>query len=191
MKTVIISPHVDDAIFSLGEYIQRLEDVTILSVFSGVPDDVEGMQKHILLRREHEEACKVMGVKWINGNFLDDVYDPRPDEDKVALWIERKLVDIAPDKIVAPLGIHHPDHVMVRNISMQYFKIDNFYRELPYAKLYRPLAEGLERLIPGYHKSYMSTDREKKRIAVNCYKSQLQNNHIMEEVLSDELIYSL
>ena len=46
MSNLIFSPHTDDAIFSLGDYILHNERITIASAFSGVPTDDAGYKKH-------------------------------------------------------------------------------------------------------------------------------------------------
>ena len=74
MSSLIFSPHTDDAIFSLGDYILKNKNITIASAFAGVPTDDAGYKKHTLLRHEHEKACLLMNAKIINNDLLDDVY---------------------------------------------------------------------------------------------------------------------
>jgi hypothetical protein len=79
MKTAIVSPHTDDAVFSLGSSLITkpfvvFEDVTIISLFDKIPEDIGGKIKHRTLRSEHADVCKAIGVKELNGEYLDDVY---------------------------------------------------------------------------------------------------------------------
>ncbi len=185
MRTIILSPHVDDAIFSMADGIQELRNqVIILSVFSGYPTDAAGRKKHTILREEHYKACEVMGVQYINGNFLDDVYDPRPTKKAIRNFLFDHIQ--TDDKVISPLGIHHPDHILLRETAVEYLGVKKFYVELPYAKLYRPMVQELIQSL-GIHSSmthYHTT--AKKKEAVECYKSQIQNAHILNDLLVPE-----
>lgn len=76
--TVVFSPHTDDAIFSLGDYLSNLDgDILIVTPFAAVPEDEAGEQKHTTLHAEHAAACAIIGAQHVNGPFLDDVY-PAP-----------------------------------------------------------------------------------------------------------------
>lgn len=188
MKTVILSPHVDDAIFSLGNYIQQLDDVTILSVFSGIPNDVFGFEKHIKLRKEHERACKVLGADYINGDFFDDVYTPRPTEKEITTWLDRYIHGF--DIIICPLGIKHPDHIYLRSIVQKNYVPEMYYAELPYRVLYPDEKDLLVHHLglTNRTKVYQGVSMLKQK-AVECYQSQLQNDHVLDEIMSTEELY--
>lgn len=187
MKTLILSPHVDDAIFSLGDYIQTLEDVTILSIFAGIPTDTAGMNKHTTLRKEHERACNVLGIHWINGDFLDDVYIPRPNIFELVAWLQKHLRWF--DYTICPLGIHHPDHIIIRNLVRTYFKADLYYGELPYRLLYPQITKDLINKYHPYGKRIYEDITGLKRKAIECYESQIKSDHIMAELLVPEELY--
>lgn len=186
-RTAILSPHVDDAIFSLGDYMQSLEDVTIVTPFAGIPNDATGMMKHIALRKEHEKACDFLDVDYINGDFFDDVYQPRPEATALIAWLEIILPKF--DSIIAPIGIHHPDHVLLRNVLMEKFRIDKFYMELPYGVLYPDIAAKLKILARVSLTHTIQKNSHAKLSAVKCYESQLKNNHILGEIMTAEEIY--
>lgn len=191
MKTVIISAHTDDAIFSLGDYIQTLEgEVVILSVFAGVPPDTVGMQKHLILREEHKKACDLLGVKFINLDFLDDVYEPRPPETELR---EAIIAAIPPfsHKILAPIGIHHPDHILLSKVMVKTGIVSKWYKDLPYAELYPEEAAKTINNLSGFSNYYRYFDPKGiKKQAIECYQSQIQNDHIMGELLVTEELYS-
>lgn len=189
MKTLILSAHCDDAIFSLGDYIQRFNDVTIMSVFSGIPNDPVGINKHTILRREHQEACEVLGVDWINLNFLDDVYMPRPSVSE--------LIELLPkyfsyyDDILSPIGIHHPDHILLREAMEKLGVVNRWYKDLPYATLYPEIKRDL---VDNHFKFKVIHPVSEavaglKQQAVKCYASQLQNDHILGEIMVTEEVY--
>lgn len=184
MKTnLIISPHNDDMIFSLGSYIQTLENVICVSPLDGIPDDEKGRVKHTRLNEEHKQACEVVCVKIISGNFLDDVYHETRDLSGLKEWFENILNSYTDADVYVPLGIHHPDHVIVRDIFIKHFRIDFFYSELPYRVRYPFLSDTLERLILSNRKLITSEPNVKKNEAVRKYKSQTD-----EGVLCDVLV---
>lgn len=196
MKIAILSPHTDDGIFSLGNYIQRLKNaedqVTIISVFSGIPpislDKGKGYDKHALLRTEHEAACNLLKVKFINGDFLDDVYSPRPDDVDVYDWLLKKLKGF--DEVIAPLGIHHPDHIQLARIAKKYKLADRWYAELPYRVLYPGIANEIVQNSNFKHRHRISSNSYlMKKKAVECYYSQIQSPNILSQLLTEEEIY--
>lgn len=191
MKHLIISPHTDDAIFSLGSYMLANKDIdfTILSVYAGIPTDPAGKKKHTTLRKEHAAACKKIGAKFINGDFLDDVYTPRPYAGDLASWIKPFLDKY--DKIYIPLGIHHPDHIEINNLFKLYFKsyIHYVYEELPYRLLYPEISRELwNKLIKNDH-IYIQHDLQKEEI-VKTYKSQV-GPELLKQLFVEEHIWKI
>lgn len=188
MKHIIISPHTDDAIFSLGDYIQTLEDVTILSLFSGVPTDPVGRKKHKTLLTEHNKACKLYNAKQVNSGFFDDVY-PRPDEESLVIWLSDQLGKKKYDKVYIPLGISHPDHIWTREIMQKYFHYDYLYQELPYGTLYPEETKNLVDSQKLHLEMVMHMTTPKKKKAVQTYASQIKSTHILGEIYKPEKIY--
>lgn len=190
MKTIILSPHVDDAIFSLGDYMQTLSDVTILSVFSGTPADDAGWKKHNTLNWEHKAACQTLGVDFVNGEFLDDVYGLQ-DKKAVTAWLEKTLEELKADYIIAPLGIHHPDHILLNQIALFSLYADAVYEELPYKIVFPEETAEAEKSVNGFNKKTLLVTSQKKIDAVKCYESQIKNDHILSEIFVPESVYFL
>lgn len=185
MNRLIVSPHTDDAIFSLGSFMQEWDKVTIVSIFAGVPKDDRGRQKHETLLKEHEKACFSLGVNHIELDFLDDVY-ATPDIRLITQTISEIILKY--DKVYVPIGIHHPDHILTRNIFYTSFKIDGFYADLPYRVLYPNLAETItDRFV--FQKQNIRKYNAVKERALLFYSSQLQNNHIQDDLKADEYLY--
>lgn len=166
-RVAVISPHTDDAIFSIGEHLWLLDDVTIITPFAGIPSDPEGKAKHTILRQEHSMACSVIGADMINGDFLDDVYPDR-DEQKVISWLESQLKGF--DIVYVPLGIHHPDHVFIASAVRQMNLTAEvvIYAEQPYSSMYPDQTEEL------LNSPAILSSRDAKRLACSMYRSQLQ-----------------
>ena len=190
MNSVIFSPHTDDAIFSLGDYITDNVDFTIASAFAGIPTDTIGYNKHTLLRKEHESACNLINARVINGDLLDDVYG-KQDERLLVDWIFNVIINF--DKIYIPLGIHHPDHIFLSdvlfNLISKFNKTYFIYAELPYKILYPELYENR---LSGF-KSKLNLQNilidftKKKTKPIEEYKSQIKNNLIEKLVVQEEI----
>ena len=175
-RIAIISPHLDDAIFSLGDYIQG-KDVTIITPMGGIPEDEVGRDKYIKLHAEHERACDLIGAYRINGDFLDDVY-PGLDEEKLYEWL--KEVSSKFDVVLVPLGIHHPDHIAVRKACDRIKQTVIFhYSELPYATDY---PEEHDKLVEDMENISL------KEAAVREYESQTKSD-VVERVMEKERIW--
>lgn len=194
--TVVISPHVDDAIFSIGAYLSVMPSV-IITPFAGVPADPEGEAKHLRLRREHQDACYTLGARAINGTFLDDVYEAPPRR-KLYDWLAGEL--LGGEDVYIPLGLHHPDHVVISNLMIRWLNAElpggqvYFYAELPYRVDYPELTGirythventvGRLRLIEDYF------DDTLKAKAVDCYASQVGGT-VRERVMVRERVWEL
>lgn len=194
MKTAIISPHTDDAIFSLGDMIGSgaLGEVTIITPFAGIPpmslDNSVGYTKHTTLRQEHSLACEIIGAEEINGPFLDDVYPDRPLH-HLKEWLEEWIADF--HQLIVPLGIHHPDHLIIRNAMSRIHEDHWYYEELPYRELYpdlhADLVDELDDMSVISAKGPYPTSL--KKTAVEAYRSQIIGGGILKQLYVEERIW--
>lgn len=188
MKIAIISAHTDDAIFSLGsaiKYFKKTTEITVISPFAGIPSDPVGFKKHTNLRAEHENACKIMGVSFINGDFFDDVYGPQ-NREEVKTWLKEQVDGF--DNVLVPLGIHHPDHIFIRNICLTDIEITGFYEELPYRILYPELRDNMVKLFTTYRHMNTYAHTELKEKAVMAYASQVAP-HLFPQLFIEERLW--
>lgn len=76
-KTVIISPHLDDAVFSLGAALHdgHIGNVTIISVFSRSRYRIDGLGSEIDVTRERKQedlaACRTVGAEALHLDLPD------------------------------------------------------------------------------------------------------------------------
>lgn len=203
---IVISPHSDDAIFSIGSYLSTKIDVIIMSPFMGIPNDEIGKVKHITLNYEHNLACQSMLAKHIDGQFLDDVYEDR-DLSNLKPWFDMNILE--DETIYVPLGIHHPDHVMVSNLIVELllerkYKEWYFYEELPYKNIYPSKAidrfnniKSIVKDIQWVEPIFCSPKKEK---AINFYRSQIKvvdvdkfqvNENLIEDLRTPESIFKV
>jgi LmbE family N-acetylglucosaminyl deacetylase len=136
---IILSPHFDDAVFSLGGFIAKApKRVVVVTVFAGTPPEgVAGgwdrwsgfINAAAAMRarcRENEEALAALGVSQTgicNLDYLDDQYrrQQRPDETQAATLRSAIGDDIrelvrrhgGTVNLFSPASAWHPDHQLV------------------------------------------------------------------------------
>lgn len=186
MRHVVISPHHDDAVFSLGETLFGLrdagDDVLVVTPTGGVPSDERGRAKALLLSAEHGRALEFLGASRVEWPFLDDCY-PLPSPLAVA---ERMAATVAVAEVLwLPVGVHHPDHVLYADAAVDAFlalSADErpalrVYEELPYRVLYPRVTiarlDLLEHRLGGLVPlGYPSDHPGRKEALVGFYESQ-------------------
>ncbi len=167
MRVAVISPHLDDAVFSVAEHMLSRPDwdFTIITPFAAAP---EGNEKYATLRAEHSAVCAAGGWTEVNGPFFDDAFATRTDISTLRLWLQ---LATPPDveAVWMPVGIHHPDHRSVRAATRNDGTPFWLYEELPYRVLY-PREFGLQaRKMVGYDPSML----ERKKELCRMYASQI------------------
>lgn len=194
---MVISPHYDDAVYSLGGMLAATDDrVTILTAFSGQPaeglcteyDRACGFATSVdaMKAREDEDrrACLVLDVaRRIRLDWLDHQY-AMPVNDMAMKLRLRELIR-ENTHVVAPLGIAHPDHSQLAAAALGCFAdAETFwvYEELPY-RVHFPefTAEALDGIralgLTAALLPEQPHDDGLKRAAVACYRSQLDDVH--------------
>jgi LmbE family N-acetylglucosaminyl deacetylase len=194
MSNLILCPHTDDAIFSLGDYLVNNKGFTIAASFAGVPLDPAGNKKHTILRKEHDDACAVVDAKVINGDLLDDVYGKQNIEELTS-WVLEVIKSY--ENVYIPLGIHHPDHVMLSDLLLSLIPSmpdKNFfvYAELPYWVLYPELfKQRLNLFEKDYKLDSINIDFTINKIdAIKCYDSQIDQN-LIEKLIVKEYLWKI
>lgn len=145
MKTIFLSPHLDDAVFSFGgpiwEQVNNGEDIEIWTLFSngstGMPltpfaDSLHqrwkaGEDPYLIRQNEDIRACRILGCGWKHLGFSDCIYRWLPEGKKPLINKEEDLF----------LPIHPAENALVRNIAE---KIKNLLPEE--STLATPLAVG-------------------------------------------------
>jgi len=149
MTTVVVSPHLDDAIFSIPGVIKSLcdqeGDVVVLSVFT------EGDERHAARRDEDRTATSIVGATAIHLGLLDapfrraigetfreliltELHDNDADASDVADALLDRIARIAPDTLFFPLGVgNHIDHRIVHRAHTRFSGDVRFYEDRPYS----------------------------------------------------------
>jgi LmbE family N-acetylglucosaminyl deacetylase len=131
---VVISPHLDDAAFSLGASISATtrggRRVTVLTVLAGDPgstrpagewDGEAGFRAHAdaagARRLEDERACAILGATPLWLPFNDEQYDR--DGDDEAIWSRILAALEGADAVLLPGSpLSHPDHAWLARLCL-------------------------------------------------------------------------
>lgn len=182
---IVISPHLDDAVFSVGQIIAAHPGTTVVTVFAGIPaggfltpyDESAGFDSSAdsvrARRAEDIDAVTALGGKVIHGPFLDGAHtQQRVTGGQVALWLRTLKLDPNEDTLY-PWGISHPDHVAVANAAP---KNALRYEELPYRVQYPEQTPCAQRHDFWGLMQLPSADVAAKHHAVECYRSQMSTS---------------
>lgn len=154
MDIVVISPHPDDAAFSVGGLLARLEGSAILVItcFSRScaleRGDSPGTTK--LRAVEDDDYARRIGARLVRLGLPDSGFrtnigreELRGEEElrlrsALASQLQPVISDPAAAFLFVPLGIGgHPDHIHCREIALASFPVERlvFYEDLPYGHM--------------------------------------------------------
>jgi len=190
-RPIVLSPHLDDAVFSLGASISRASRagafVTVLTVFAGDPD-AEGPpswwdrrggfasegEAARARRAEDERACSRLGAEPVWLPFRDAAYESRQQPSDIAAALTDAVARVGGDTLLVPgFPMRHPDHALLATIALARRLPDlriGLYTEQPYAwRLGRPP----EAPAPWSRLRAQPTDLLAKQRAAREYRSQL------------------
>lgn len=192
---LVISPHLDDAVLSCGEWIAAHAGCTVVTVFAGRPVDGQRSTEwdrrcgfanaaDAVASRRHEDrvALSLLGATPLWLGFADRQYDePADDATVVAALVE--VLRVRPQEpVLLPLGLFHSDHhqthraarVALRRVPRDeaYLYEDALYRRQP-GLLHERLAALRDAgvlLTPAPQRIPPAPDRKEQ--AVRAYASQ-------------------
>ena len=149
IETVILSPHLDDAVLSCWHTLAATGEVAVINVFAAIPapdqplswwDRITSASNSAARMRERlaedQRALALAGRQAVNLEFLDDQY--RDCSQSLEQIVDALRHCLAPATgILAPAGIgEHPDHLLVRAAAIT-LRHDGhtvaLYAELPHA----------------------------------------------------------
>lgn len=190
MRLAVISPHLDDAAYSVGQILAGQGDATIFTALAGVPVDdghltpydkmcgfTTSAQAVRVRLDENERACKVLEVGHVEGGWFDGQYDQPFSAFDVDRWLTERLAGF--DAALIPVGIGHPDHQRIAHVALaSTIGIrTGVYLECPwYVRHPRDSIHALDQLAarwPIIPADMPVGDRAVKAAAVECYTSQL------------------
>ncbi len=199
---IVLSPHLDDAVWSCHGL---LEGATVVTICAGIPsastpptqfDKRAGFRSAAnamrARRREDEAAAVLAGFTVRHLNYLDHGYGVEQD---MVSAVEEALADVGEgEPVIGPLGLRHPDHQRIAYAFAAVAHRDRLnawlYEELPYAYVWpENLAPALRALLLGEYTVTRCSVPEKAD-AVNAYRSQTTGAH-MDAILAPERYHPL
>src|SRR5690348_10525288 len=125
---VVLSPHLDDAVWSTFSVLSGAGDVVVANVFAGIPEGPPGWwdvkcgitdsAAHVRARRaEDASVLATLGRTPADLDLLDDQYRDGPvGPAEIVAELERQVPAVS--HVYAPAGIGHPDHALVRDAGL-------------------------------------------------------------------------
>jgi LmbE family N-acetylglucosaminyl deacetylase len=124
---LIVSPHLDDAVLSAGQVMAGRPNMTVATVFAGVPARADQLTsfdtscgfanaEHAVRVRRHEDRAALghfaAHAEWFE--FPDGQYGEPADEADIVAQLLATVRRLNPNLLIGPLGLVHPDHLIVR-----------------------------------------------------------------------------
>ncbi|HZP87222.1 MAG TPA: PIG-L family deacetylase [Burkholderiales bacterium] len=195
---LVVSPHLDDAVFSCGVHIAMHASCTVVTLFAGIPESsvnptdwdhsagfADGRSAVETRRGEDEQALDALGALPIWLDFLDAQYEREASVDALARAVEAIIERTAPRSVLMPLGLFHSDHVVASDALLPRAKQQGDIAWFAYEDaLYRALSGQVQqRLVVLAQRGLVATPAplpesalaaSSKRRAVARYESQLR-----------------
>jgi len=129
-QITVISPHLDDAVFSCGCLLAESRDALVVTVFAGVPGpevatpawDVatgfsSGCQAVLARRDEDTESMRRLGARneWLS--FWDSQYG-RSYQTSDLVPALKTVIEQRGGTVLMPMGLRHADHILTSNACL-------------------------------------------------------------------------
>jgi LmbE family N-acetylglucosaminyl deacetylase len=196
-RVLIFSPHMDDAVLSCGALMSSLPGVFVATVFGGEPPASApctdwdgrcgfggGAEAMAARRLENARALALLQAHGCLLDFLDAQYADNMAPAGLVQALDGVLRRIAPDTVLAPLGLFHSDHLLVNEAALQvrlaHLELDWLcYEDVLYRCQPGLLQSGLARMLEMGHALTPAAltypmDAARKAKAVAAYASQLE-----------------
>ena len=194
-RVLAVSPHMDDAALSAGNFLAACHRPVLLTAFGGTPERYGPLTEWDALcgfadgddvvaerREEDRKAAAALGAtaRWLE--FVDSQYRSEPPVvGAIALEIAAVAREISADTITFPLGVLHEDHCLTHDacatlLCEQHELVANWvaWADVPYrSRSPQHVSERLESLRQqGFQLSPEFSMTEEKRSALDAYASQ-------------------
>jgi LmbE family N-acetylglucosaminyl deacetylase len=195
-QLVVVSPHLDDAVFGCSDLIAAHPGAVVVTVFAGIPGSTlalpewdstcgfasarDAMRER---RREDRRALQFLEAEpcWLNGFDAQYRHGAAPQE--LMSRIARALQRHACDLVAIPAGLFHEDHRLTYEAVLPLMRRSRARRWVAYEDaLYRRIPHLLDERIARMQALGLAPaavecraiDAPRKKRAVECYASQLR-----------------
>jgi LmbE family N-acetylglucosaminyl deacetylase len=201
-RLLVISPHLDDAVFSCESLLKFAHDVHVLTVFGGDAPEGAAIAEWDLAcgfspgtnvmearRLEDARALAQLGAIPVWGEELQEGYRVEPaTQESLTTLIASTIDAVEPSHVLFPLGLSHHDHLLVADASCTVARKLGLPNSFVYAE--RPYAQRDLRASAKRRHQLMSTGadfvpeqlprsaRRTDHAAIQCYASQLRGLRI-------------
>ena len=194
---LVLSPHLDDAVFGCGDALAARPGSTVVTLFAGSPpppqpltrwDEAAGFLNgdDAVPSRQAEDrnALQILNARPVWLPFLDEQYGAPPDIGEMTSALEQAIASTAAALVVIPLGLWHRDHRLAHDVAIRALRRhpevqwqayeDAIYRRLDddglCQRLFQLRRDGLH--VELVDAGMRATDRKRRSVA--CYESQVQ-----------------
>lgn len=193
-RLLVLSPHLDDAVFACGALLAANPGATVLTVFGGAQPAGQGLTDwdrgcgfsegdDIMGARRKEDATALALLhatpRWLD--FLDAQYSVATSIATIAQALHVEINRVQPDSFLFPLGLFHTDHLAVHEAAMSVLPPTACYAYED--ALYRRLDNRLDERLSVLRRAGWKTTKQPlvtsphalalKERAILCYRSQL------------------
>lgn len=191
-KVLVLSPHLDDAVLSAGQFIAgRKGNVDLLTIFSGIPmskglitdyDKSCGFKTSkdamVVRRQEDIQACAILNATPYHTDVLDSQYTKR--QTGIIKILHKAVKADKYELIVGPLGLVHPDHIAVSE-ALSHLGLPNLYlyEDLPHRVTHPETVWGRLKRFPNARLTFIGDGPIADKVrALWCYKSQMNRGDL-------------
>ena len=163
--------------------VRQVEDTRALATVGARPVWLDGLDAEYLVIRRDATATTLAAraVRALVARRLAWIRSRRPERRRLTETLHDALTALRPGSVVAPLGLHHPDHAAVSNACLQ-LAVEGpwrcfLYEDVPYAQAYpaqrRRRLRQLDRRVTLRELASVPPIDDRKQRAARCYASQL------------------
>lgn len=219
-RWLVVSPHLDDAVFSCGQLLAQAPGSVVVTVFAGIPpagtvappwDRRAGFRsadEAMRARRDEDRrALSTLDARPVWLDFLDDQYGTPAAPSAIAARVAAAIAEHPGYGVLAPAGLFHRDHLQVQQAMLMLLRDDDtarvwrFYEDVPYRRI-----EGLmaKRVVGWREHGWIARPvgspagertgaRDAKARAVEAYASQIAlfEPHMLADLRKPETYWQL
>lgn len=189
---LVVSPHLDDAVLSVGQLLANYPTPVVLTIFAGSP--APGMAASSYDKNcgfgspeagmharwsEDDRALRILGCRPARAPLIDHQYRTGDPTAAVIDIIRQTAQAIGATTILGPLGLNHPDHEIVSRAMRETADLADLwlYEDIP-SRVMTP--EAVHTAWEDHRAAGFDLDlgflgdgpKDSKRAALACYRSQ-------------------